>query len=157
MQFDAGAEIVYVFDTNSVQLNNSYYLDTYMERMKSELFLEFNNKLAYFSKNINFYQQGIERLKSYNLAGVVYPENDGFSDFLQSEKPFFVQGNFSPDSTLKEHPEYLIDFNKFIEKMKKLNLTDRKGWLCSLSHGVLPKTPEINVRHFVTEIRNAFS
>ena len=41
--------------------------------------------------------------------------------------------------------------------MKKLNLTDRKGWLCSLSHGVLPKTPEVNVRHFVTEIRNAFS
>ena len=157
MQFDAGAEIVYVFDTNSVQLNNSYYLDTYMERMKSELFLEFNNKLAYFSKNINFYQKGIKRLKSYNLAGVVYPGNEGFSDFLQSEKPFFVQGNFSPKAILKEHSEYLIDFNKFIGKMKKLNLTDRKGWLCSLNHGVLPKTPEVNVRHFVTEIRSTFS
>ena len=65
---------------------------------------------------INFYHQGIKRLKSYNLAGVVYPENEGFSDFLQSEKPFFVQGNLSPGSILKEHPDYLIDFNKFIEK-----------------------------------------
>ena len=76
---------------------------------------------------------------------------------LDSQKSFFVQGNFSPKSILKEHSEYLIDFNKFIGKMNKLNSTDRKGWLCSLSHGVLPKTPEINVRHFVTEIRNAFS
>jgi uroporphyrinogen decarboxylase len=128
-----------------------------MEKMKSDLFLEFRKKIAYFSKNKKFYEQDIEHLNSYDLAGVVYPDNQGFIDFLKDEKSFFVQGNFSPESIRKKHPEYLSDFQKFVSQMQQLSKKDRKGWLCSLSHGVLPKTPENNVRHFVKEIRNTFS
>ena len=65
MQFDAGAEIVYVFDTNSVQLNNIYYLDIYMERMKSELFLEFNNSYEYSGSVTNF-SLTINQSKTYS-------------------------------------------------------------------------------------------
>ena len=157
MQLNAGAELVYVFDTNSIQLNESYFLDIYMKKMKSDLFLEFSGKLAYFSKNRSFYHQNIEDLNSYSLAGVVYPEDEGFNNFLSLEKNFFVQGNFSPSCLLKNHHDFLFDFKEFVKKMKRLSEADRKGWLCSLSHGVLPKTPERNVRHFVQEIRKVFS
>tara|TARA_Y100000590_G_C15686461_1_gene1001829 strand:- start:1074 stop:2096 length:1023 start_codon:yes stop_codon:yes gene_type:complete len=157
MQLDAGAELVYIFDTNSIQMKGNYYLDVYMERMKYDLFFEFSSQLVYFSKNKRFYHQNIEHLNSYDLAGVVYPDGEGFNNFLKLEKPFFVQGNFSPDSLLKNHSSYLIDFEKFVQNMKHFTKKDRKGWLCSLSHGVLPKTPEANVQHFVREIRNTFS
>ena len=156
MQLDAGAEIVYIFDTNSVQLENSYYLGTYMSKMKSELFLQFDGRLAYFSKNQNFYKQNISVLSDYNLAGVVYPNEKGFIDFLKKEKNFFVQGNFSPKSLLSNHDNYLLHFENFVKKIKKLSLEEKKGWLCSLSHGVLPKTPEKNVKHFVSKIRKSF-
>ena len=157
MQIDEGAELVYVFDTNSIQLEKEYFLGTYIEKMKSDLFLEFRKKIAYFSKNKRFYKQDIEYLNSYGLAGVVYPDNHGFIDFLKCEKSFFVQGNFSPNSMRKEHSEYLSDYQDFVIQMQQISKNDRKGWLCSLSHGVLPKTPENNVRHFVREIRNTFS
>ena len=157
MQIDEGADLVYVFDTNSIQLEKEYFLGTYMEKMKSDLFLEFKRKIAYFSKNKKFYEQDIEHLNSYDLAGVVYPDNQGFIEFLKYEKSFFVQGNFSPESMRKEHSEYLYDYQQFVSRMQQLSKNDRKGWLCSLSHGVLPKTPEKNVRHFVREIRNTFS
>ena len=157
MQIDEGADLVYVFDTNSIQLEKEYFLGTYMDKMKSDLFLEFKKKIAYFSKNKTFYEQDIEHLNSYDLAGVVYPDNQGFIEFLKYEKSFFVQGNFSPESMRKEHSEYLSDYQQFVSRMQQLSKSDRKGWLCSLSHGVLPKTPEKNVRHFVREIRNTFS
>ena len=57
--------------------------------MKSDLFLEFKKKIAYFSKNKKFYEQNIEHLNSYGLAGVVYPDNEGFIEFLKYEKSFF--------------------------------------------------------------------
>ena len=59
MQIEAGAELVYVFDTNSIQLEKEYFLGTYIEKMKSDLFLQFRKKIAYFSKNKKFYEQDI--------------------------------------------------------------------------------------------------
>ena len=51
-----------------------------------------------------------------------------------------------------------MDFNQFLKKMKSLSVSDRgQGWICSLNHGVLPKTPEINVRYFIQAIREQLS
>ena len=82
---------------------------------------------------------------------------EGFRSYIGKSKKGFVQGNFSPESMRKEYSEYLSDYEQFVSQMQQLSKNDRKGWLCSLSHGVLPKTPEKNVRHFVREIRNTFS
>jgi uroporphyrinogen decarboxylase len=34
--------------------------------------------------------------------------------------------------------------------MKALPAELRRGWICGLGHGVLQRTPEANVRRFVT-------
>ena len=156
MQFDAGAEIVYVFDTNSKQLDEKYYLNRYLEVLKNELFLPNKKKLAYFSKNQCFYKQKTSQINDLKLAGVVFSAESGLNTFLKSRGDFFIQGNFSPNSILKPHNQYLNDFNLFTQKMKQLNNIQRSGWICSLSHGVLPKTPEKNVKHFVDNIREEF-
>ena len=157
IQFKAGAEIVYIFDTNSKQLGNVYFLEKYIPELRNELFSVFENRLAYFSKNQSFYDQPITEINNLNLAGVVFSANSGFEDFLKPQKNFFVQGNFNPLSLLKSHSEYCIDFDHFLNNIKKLNNAERKGWICSLSHGVLPKTPEQNVHHFIDAIRTKFS
>ena len=157
LQLNSGAEIVYIFDTNSKQLNEKYYLNTYLETLKNELFFTFKKKLAYFSKNRSFYTQEVSKISDLQLAGVVYSIENGLSEFLRSRGNFFVQGNFSPQSILKPHDYYIDDFKLFVNKIKKLSVKQRSGWICSLNHGVLPKTPEKNVRHFITNIREELS
>lgn len=157
IQLDSGAEIVYVFDTNSKQLDKEYFTKKYLKNIEEALFQPFPNKIAYFSKNRSFYDLNKMGKNHSNLAGTVFPMEEGFRSYIDRSKKGFVQGNFSPISLLKPHEEFLLDFNDFIKKMKSLSVTDRAGWICSLNHGVLPKTPEINVRHFVQTIREQFS
>ena len=157
IQLDSGAEIVYVFDTNSKQLDKEYFTKKYLKSIEEALFQPFPNKIAYFSKNRSFYDLNKMGKNHSNLAGTVFPMEEGFRSYIGRSKKGFVQGNFSPISLLKPHEEFLLDFNDFIKKMKSLSVTDRAGWICSLNHGVLPKTPEINVRHFVQTIREQFS
>ena len=157
MQLEAGVEIVYIFDTNSKQLESNYFLDSYLQSLKENLFRPFEKKIAYFSKNESFYDENKLKNNSQYLAGTVYPMSTGFSEFIKGKKGIFVQGNFSPEALLKPHEEYLVYFEEFLHNMKRLNQQDRSGWICSLSHGVLPKTPEENVRHFIHKIRDEFS
>ena len=157
IQLDSGAEIVYVFDTNSKQLNKEYFTKKYLKNIEEELFQPFPNKIAYFSKNKSFYDLNKIGNNHLNLAGTVFPMEEGFRSYIGKSKKGFVQGNFSPISLLKPHEEFLLDFNDFLKKMKSLSVTDRAGWICSLNHGVLPKTPEDNVRHFIEAIREQFS
>ena len=157
IQLDSGAEIVYVFDTNSKQLDKEYFEGKYLEKIEKALFQPFPNKIAYFSKNKSFYDLN-KMEKSYSeLAGTVFSLEEGFSSYLRGTKKGFVQGNFSPTSLLKPHKDFLLDFNLFLNKMRSLSISDRAGWICSLNHGVLPKTPEINVKYFIKEIREQFS
>ena len=157
IQLDSGAEIVYVFDTNSKQLNKEYFTKKYLKNIEEELFQPFPNKIAYFSKNKSFYDLNKIGKNHLDLAGTVFPMEEGFRSYIGKSKKGFVQGNFSPISLLKPHEEFLLDFNDFLKKMKSLSVTDRAGWICSLNHGVLPKTPEVNVRHFIEAIREQFS
>ena len=91
------------------------------------------------------------------LAGTVFSLEKGFCSYLRGTKTGFIQGNFSPTSLLKPHEEFLLDFNQFLEKMASMSVSKRAGWICSLNHGVLPKTPEINVRHFIQTTREQLS
>ena len=157
MQLDSGAEIVYVFDTNSKQLDKDYFEKKYLRMVKKALFQPFPKKIAYFSKNKSFYDLNKMESNYPELAGTVFSLEKGFCSYLRGAKTGFIQGNFSPTSLLKPHEEFLFDFNQFLEKMSLLSVSERAGWICSLNHGVLPKTPEINVRHFIQTTREQLS
>ena len=157
MQLDSGAEIVYVFDTNSKQLDKKYFEGKYLKKIEKALFKPFPKKIAYFSKNKSFYDLNKMEKNSLELAGTVFSLEEGFCSYLSGAKRGFVQGNFSPASLLKPHEEFLLDFNLFIDKMRSLPVSDRAGWICSLNHGVLPKTPETNVKYFIQAIREQLS
>ena len=157
IQLDSGAEIVYVFDTNSKQLDKDYFEKKYLRMVEEALFQPFPKKIAYFSKNKSFYDLNKMESNYLELAGTVFSLEKGFCSYLRGTKTGFIQGNFSPTSLLKPHEEFLLDFNQFLEKMSSLSVSERAGWICSLNHGVLPKTPEINVRHFIQTTREQLS
>tara|TARA_B100001769_G_scaffold34763_2_gene22976 strand:+ start:5473 stop:6504 length:1032 start_codon:yes stop_codon:yes gene_type:complete len=154
-QLNSGAEIVYIFDTNAVQLEKRYFNEKYIGRLKNELFLPFNKRVAYFTKNdsINHFD---DINNEFSLAGYVYNSLNGLPKKLKKTKKGFVQGNFSPESLLKKHSDFLNDYNLFKNKMLSISSEHRAGWICSLNHGILPKTPEENVKYFINDIRNSF-
>ena len=156
LQFDSGAEIVYIFDTNAVQLDQQYFLDKYLPELKTSLFTPFKKQTAYFTKNKHI--NALNNInKNFDLAGHVYNSNIDFSLKLNKNTNGFIQGNFSPESLLKPHARYRADFNIFIQELLNLSPENRQGWICSLSHGILPKTPEENVRHFINGVRESFN
>ncbi len=154
-QLKSGAEIVYIFDTNAVQLQKKYFLNKYLTTLKKELFLPFDNQVAYFTKNkyINLFDDINSEL---SLAGYVFNSSNGLPQKLKKNKTGFIQGHFSPISLRKKHSDFLDDFNVFKKNMMSLSIEDRRGWICSLNHGVLPKTPEKNVKYFIENIRTSF-
>jgi uroporphyrinogen decarboxylase len=62
----------------------------------------------------------------------------------------FVQGNFDPALLLLERVELQRCLARYLAPLRE---TKRDGWVCGLGHGVLPGTPESNVRLFVETVR----
>ena len=62
----------------------------------------------------------------------------------------FVQGNFDQALLLCERDELKRQILRYLEPLVKHS---RDGWVCGLGHGVLPGTPEDNVRIFVETVR----
>ena len=154
-QLNSGAEIVYVFDTNAVQLEKNYFTDKYLLKLKKELFIPFKKRVAYFTKH-----RAVNEIDDINnqfsLAGHVYNSPNDLTKRLASTRTGFIQGNFAPESLRKEHSVFLHDYSLFKKQMLSMTKKERAGWICSLNHGILPKTPERNVKYFIEDIRSSF-
>ena len=155
MQLDNNAEIVYLFDTNAKQLEQNYFTDKYIIELKHNIFSEFPNKIAYFCKNNPILEKSNTNV-DLKLSGMVYGKNEGLENLLPQVKTGFIQGNFDPSLLLKPEDEFKIELDKFIQKFSRLSFEERSGWICSLSHGVLPKAKENNVKYFINEVRSIF-
>jgi uroporphyrinogen decarboxylase len=66
----------------------------------------------------------------------------------------FVQGNFDPALLLLESDELR---NRLLKFLTPLAVDAHPGWICGLGHGVLPNTPEENVRLFVNTVREVLA
>lgn len=68
----------------------------------------------------------------------------------------FVQGNFDQALLFTPESQFVATLDRYLEPLRKLSPEQRAGWVCGLGHGVLPATPEANVRRFVQRIREVF-
>ena len=155
MQLDNNAEIVYLFDTNAKQLEQNYFTDKYIVELKHNIFSEFPNKIAYFCKNNPILEKSNTNV-DLKLSGMVYGKNEGLENLLPQVKTGFIQGNFDPSLLLKPEDQFKIELDKFIQKFSRLSFEERSGWICSLSHGMLPKAKENNVKYFINKVRSIF-
>jgi uroporphyrinogen decarboxylase len=154
LQFEGGADVVMIFDTAAGELSPALFQSA-VQPVLTELANAFPGKLGYYSRGTQPAHFNSEWLK-IPWTGQGYDHRNDLIPQLK-QTPGFVQGNFD-QSLLHLHPD---DFPKalaeYLKPLRDLSPEQRKGWVCGLGHGVLPKTPEINVRNFVETVRRTFA
>jgi uroporphyrinogen decarboxylase len=65
---------------------------------------------------------------------------------------YAIQGNIDPSWMLLPRAELEPKLDESFARVAALPRSARRGWICGLGHGVLPKTPEENVRLFVQKV-----
>jgi uroporphyrinogen decarboxylase len=152
-QLDNGAEIVMIFDTAAGELSASdfnFYIFDYLNNLSNQ----FSKRLGYYSKHT--LPEHLSALwKSSAFAGFGYDHRWNLSTLFK-ESQGFVQGNFDQSLLFLPKNEFEKSFRNFLGDFKKPNGMTPSGWVCGLGHGVLPETPEENVRSFVKILREFY-
>jgi len=152
LQLNGGAEIVMLFDTAAGELGPSLFQEEIVPQL-TKLAYAFPQKLGYYSKGTQPTYFTNDFFKSGFLAGVGFDHKWDLPTKLKENHRGFIQGNF--DQALLFSP--VDDFKRYVEDYLKsfstLPVKSRAGWVCGLGHGVLPQTPEDNVRRFVDTVR----
>lgn len=155
LQLNAGAELVMLFDTAAGEVSPAFFQE-YIQPSLTEFAKEFAGRVAYYSKGTQsaFFNQEFQQLP---FAGQGYDHRCYLPDILQHSKKGFVQGNFDQALLHMSQADFKKEFKRWLAPIKQLTLQQRAGWVCGLGHGVLPKTPEQNVKMFVEMIRQELS
>jgi uroporphyrinogen decarboxylase len=115
----------------------------------------FPKKVAYYSKHTTaaHYAGPLSKLP---WAGFGYDHRFDLTQVLRSERSGFVQGNFDQSLLFTPPAKFEGQLRAYLNQFTKLSEEQRAGWVCGLGHGVLPATPEENVRSFVKIVREGF-
>jgi uroporphyrinogen decarboxylase len=156
LQLAGGAECVMIFDTAAGELSPALYKHYVLPQLK-KLFAKFPKKLGYYSKTTQATYLEDPVFRDGTLLGLGYDHRwDLAGDILPKTQNGFVQGNFDQALLHLDEAHFKVELDRYLEPFKELRLENRVGWVCGLGHGVLPKTPEKNVRHFVERVRSFF-
>lgn len=157
LQLEGGAELVMLFDTAAGEISPSIYQELVAPTV-SELACEFPKKLGYYAKGVtpaHFRHEIFE--DSSPLTGLGFDHRWDIKEALRTHKLGFVQGNFDQALLFLSPDEFKMRAESYLRDIKKLSIEERAGWVSGLGHGVLPGTPEENVRTFVKMIREVMA
>jgi len=152
LQLDSGAEIVMIFDTAAGELSPQLFQSEVVPQLR-ELTASNRSRIGYYSKGTQPAHLRHPLFTAGELAGVGVDHGWDIREAFDVSKHGFVQGNFDQallHATRDEFKKYLSDY------LAPLVGHDWPGWVCGLGHGVLPGTPEDNVRLFVDMVRETF-
>ncbi len=160
LQFRAGADTVAVMDTAAGEIPLEAFERLVVPRL-AQLFADVraqvpNAAFTYYSR-----QTGPAHWRA--LAGL--PIGCLGVDWLHPLPEVFaavgdrwaVQGNFDPHLMLLPEAQLRPLLVDFFSTARTLKPAHRAGWVCGLGHGVLPGTPEDNVRLFLALQREFFA
>jgi len=153
LQLEGGAEVVMIFDTAAGELAPDIYKQIIVPQLH-RLMNRFPQQLGYYSKGTT--ESHVQAVQSNVWAGFGVDHRFDLSRVLSTSSSGFVQGNFDQTLLFQEPLQFKETIKKYFEKFEKLSPEERAGWVCGLGHGVLPKTPEENVRSFVKYVREVF-
>jgi len=157
LQVEGGAELVLIFDTAAGELSP----DLFRRRVApavAGIAAAHPGKVAYYSRGTQPAHFRDSFFQSRALAGVGV---DSRWDMVEALALFrsagFVQGNFDQALLLLPPLAFERELRAYLEPLKRLSPEERAGWVCGLGHGVLPETPEDNVRALVRAVRETFA
>ena len=148
-QLANGAEVVMVFDTAAGELAPEAFKNVVVPQLE-RLTLSFPSRLGYYSKGTNRDHLNHSLFTGGMWAGIGVDHYWDLPNAFQMFPNGFVQGNFDQNLLLSSREEFKRHLEQFLSPLIE---HDRAGWICGLGHGVLPKTPEENVRLFVNTVR----
>jgi uroporphyrinogen decarboxylase len=157
LQLDGGAEIVMLFDTAAGELSPQVYLENVVPQL-AKLAKMYPKKLGYYAKGIQAAHFRDPLFSDNQLfAGLGFDHRWDITESLKNYKVGFVQGNFDQSLLFQAPEEFKIQALKYLEAIKKLPVEARAGWVSGLGHGVLPQTPEENVRGLIKLVREVLA
>lgn len=157
LQFEGGAEVVMLFDTAAGELSPRYYRELVVPTVV-DLAKMYPKKLGYYAKGVQAAHLRHPAFADAGLwAGLGFDHRWEITDALRNHKVGFVQGNFDQSLLFLSHDEFKMQAERYLDDVRKLSLEERAGWVSGLGHGVLPGTPEENVRALVKMVREVMS
>jgi uroporphyrinogen decarboxylase len=148
-QLDNGAEIVMIFDTAAGELSPASFQSAVVPQLH-RVASENGARVGYYSKgsqpahlNDSLFADGL-------LAGIGVDHRWELNETFDRFPRGFVQGNFDQALLLCEPADLRKHLAAYFESLRG---GEWPGWICGLGHGVLPGTPEDNVRLFVETVR----
>jgi len=149
LQLNNGAELVMIFDTAAGELPPEIFAAEVIPQLQL-LTQKHSSRIGYYSKGTQGAHLRHSLFTQGGLAGIGVDYRWDMSESLGMFAHGFVQGNFDPALLLCEPDELRTHLHRYLSP---LVAHERRGWICSLGHGVLPGTPEENVRTFVETVR----
>lgn len=155
----AGADTVAILDTCAGELKPKTFIETVIPSIKL-LIKRFRVQcpdvpISYYSK-----KTGPEHWKGLTDLDITVLGIDWHHDLAQTltrwGKRFIIQGNIDPSWLLLEPNELERRLRNVFLKLKCLPGEVLHRWICNLGHGILPNTPETNVRLFLRLQREVF-
>jgi uroporphyrinogen decarboxylase len=153
-QLLAGADVVMVFDTAAGELTPHDFKNHVAPHL-TQLAESLPGRLGYYARGLNpAHGDAAGALPPGPWAGVGVDWRWNIADVLNATgRRGFVQGNFDPALLHLTGAALARALAEFLDPIAALESDARRGWICGLGHGVLPKTPEASVRTFVRTVR----
>jgi uroporphyrinogen decarboxylase len=152
MQAREGASTIAVLDTCAGEFDPETYGQYIVPQLKI-LFERFKQKcphtpLFYYSKGTS--ELHWEKLIDLPFEGLGVDWRHSMPKVLtQWGKYWAIQGNVDPHALFMDSKDLEVLLREFFQSILDLPQEVRRGWVCGLGHGVLPKTPEQSVRLFL--------
>lgn len=154
LQLDGGAEAVMIFDTAAGELSSGLF-QQFIALDVLKLAEAFPGRIGYYTKGT--VPEHLDRFLSQSVfAGFGVDHRWDLTRLFDQVGAGFVQGNFDQALLFCDEVEFKKQLANYLEPFRRLRPEQRRGWVCGLGHGVLPKTPEKNVSLFVDTIREVF-
>lgn len=161
LQLNGGAEVVMIFDTSAGELDWVTY-QKYLTPVLLSLAKEFPKKLGLYSRGVHpavFESLGFTLdFNECPWAGCGVDHRFPMSQCLRDLKGGFVQGNFDQQNLFLDSENFERNLRGFLDSLLgQISGSEMSRWVCGLGHGILPSTPEKNVRRFVEIVREVTS
>lgn len=156
LQLEGGAEVVMIFDTAAGEVAPDWF-HRYLADDVLRIVSEFPKRIGYYGRGTQPAHLADPRFESAPLAGIGVDWRWDMREAFKIGKSGLVQGNFDQSLLFLPPDEFRSELLAWLEPLRKLTPEERPGWVCGLGHGVLPRTPEENVRTFVQTVREVFA
>ncbi len=160
LQAQSGATAVAILDTCAGEFDSKLYQEKIVPVLKAVM-TQFQKRcpqtpLVYYSKGTGPAHWNSLKDLPISCLGIDWRHN--IADVLQNwSSNWAIQGNVDPQWLFLPSDELEVKLREVFESVRQLDPKYRRGWICGLGHGVLPKTPESNVRLFLKLQKEYFS